>query len=62
LREDLIRNQQLVRLRENLHLPTALPDFSLGNTDHDQLRSLYTRWGFQSLYRDLEESRQQDLL
>ena len=62
MRDDLIRNQQLVRLRENLPLPTAPSDFSIGSTDYNQLRDLYTRWGFHSLHRALENSRQQNLL
>ena len=60
--KDLTRNQQLVRLREDLPLPTAPPDLLLRNTDFDQLRILYTRWGFHSLLHALEASRQQDLL
>ena len=62
MREDLIRNQQLVRLREDLPLPTAPTDLSLGSEDYNQLCVLYTRWGFHSLHRALEASRQQDLL
>ena len=62
MRKDLTRNQQLVRLRENLSLPTAPPDLAPCNEDYDQLGVLYTRWGFHSLYRALEVSRQQNLL
>ena len=62
MRKDLTRNQQLVRLRENLPLPTAPSELAPGTVDYDQLRVLYTRWGFHSLYQALETSRQQNLL
>jgi len=62
MRKDLVRNQELVRLRENLPLPTAPPDFSPVTEDYDQLCILYTRWGFHSLTRSLDASRQQNLL
>ena len=62
MREDLIRNQKLVRLRENLPLPTAPPSLVPQLEDYNQLYSLYTRWGFRSLRQALEASQQQDLL
>jgi len=62
MRKNLIRNQRLVRLREDLPLPTAPPNFLLRKADYDRLRVLYARWGFQSLQRDLDISRQQNLL
>ena len=61
LREDLARNQKLVRLREDLPLPSAPSNLAPGSVDHEQLHALYTRWGFRGLRQSLEDSRQQDL-
>ena len=62
MHEDLIRNQKLVRLRDNLPLPTAPTDLSLAIEDYNKLCFLYTRWGFHTLHRTLEASRHQNLL
>ena len=61
MRETLARNQRLVRLLEDIPLDLTPTDLQPSEKNYDSLQSLYTRWGFRGLLRDLEVSRQVDL-
>lgn len=50
------RNQQLVRLREDLPVACELPACAVRPPDAQALLPLFTRWGFRSLARELEAS------
>jgi DNA polymerase-1 len=58
------RNQRLIRLQDDLPCQFALDTLSLRAGDPVRLRVLYTRWGFHTLLKELEQSplRQADLL
>lgn len=43
------RNQQLIRLDENLPCPFALADFACRPPNHARLLELFQRWGFRGL-------------
>ena len=60
MRETLARNQRLVRLLEDIPLDLIPTDLQPSEENYDSLQSLYTRWGFRGLLRDLEVSRQVD--
>ena len=61
MRETLARNQRLVRLLEDIPLDRTPNDLQPSEENYESLQSLYTRWGFRGLLRDLEASRQVDL-
>ncbi|MBR90312.1 MAG: hypothetical protein CMO66_03450 [Verrucomicrobiales bacterium] len=62
LADDLRRNQDLVRLREDLPVPTAPASLVPSDGDYARLHALYTRWGFRGFLTELESARQPDLL
>ena len=57
------RNQKLIRLKEDLSASIALEEFKIKAEQAEQLRVLYTRWGFKSWVERLESKtlRQADL-
>lgn len=54
---DLRRNQQMIRLYDDLPLATPLETLAVRDGDNDALLALYTRWGFGSLRRELEAAK-----
>ncbi|MBI3876060.1 MAG: DNA polymerase I, partial [Verrucomicrobia bacterium] len=56
-RAAVLRNQQLVRLREDVAGAFALEEFAFRAPDVDALVALYGRWGFKSLRQELESAR-----
>ena len=64
-RDDLRRNQELIRLREEVGGDFALADARLGDEDQVKLTELFRRWGFRSMQSELaarQESMQGQLL
>ena len=62
--EDVKRNIELVRLKDNLPCEFAAENLIPGNPDEKRLAELFQRWGFRSMLADLEArwSRQEALL
>lgn len=48
-RDDLRRNQSIIRLRTELPDEFVLGEFEVGQADTDELQNLYHRWGFKAL-------------
>lgn len=48
------RNQELIRLKDDLEPVSSLAELAVRPPDADQLRALYSRWGFKSLLQELE--------
>jgi DNA polymerase-1 len=53
------RNQDLIRLRDDLPGPRDMTEFAVRPPDDVGLHALYSKWGFNSLRQELEESRLQ---
>ncbi|MHB8522526.1 MAG: 5'-3' exonuclease [Limisphaerales bacterium] len=51
------RNQELIRLKDDLALASSLPEMAVRPPDADALRALYSGWGFKSLLEELEPQR-----
>jgi DNA polymerase I len=55
-KDDVRRNRELVRLREELPCEFSLAELVEAPADTGRLRELYRRWGFRTLLVSLEES------
>ena len=63
--EIVLRNQKLIRLKDDLPFAFAADEAALGRKDFERLRALYARWGFRGLLQETEAmmgSRQQATL
>jgi DNA polymerase-1 len=55
--EDLVRrNQQLVRLKDDMRCDFSLEDLAAKDADAGELRQLFSGWGFKNLLAGLEET------
>ena len=61
-RSDLLRNQELIRLREDLPTGGSLDTFTVKDAEPERLREFYERWGFKSLLRELDPVLQMELV
>jgi DNA polymerase-1 len=50
------RNQQLIRLRESMPCELSLEELAVRESDAEELRRLYSGWGFKHLLEALEET------
>ncbi|MEO6337456.1 MAG: 5'-3' exonuclease H3TH domain-containing protein [Verrucomicrobiota bacterium] len=55
-REIVLRNQKLIRLRDDLPCDFELEKFSTKPAANEDLRRLFTGWGFKTLLHDLEKA------
>ena len=53
-RDIVLRNQKLIRLHDELPCEFALEKFAAKPAVHEDLKRLYTGWGFKTLLHDLE--------
>lgn len=62
-RELVLRNQKLIRLRDDLPCGIELKEFAAKPVAHEDLRQLFTAWGFKTLLHDLDrnQARQSEL-
>ena len=56
-KDTVYRNQQLIRLRDDLPGDHSPEQFVVQSGDNVALYTLYSRWGFNTLRRELEASR-----
>jgi len=54
--ETVRRNQQLIRLNDSMRCDLQLEDLAARESDGEQLRRLYSGWGFKNLLQALEQS------
>ena len=54
--ETVRRNQQLVRLKDDMECELPLKDLTAGESDPEELRRLYSGWGFKNLLLSLEQA------
>jgi DNA polymerase-1 len=54
--EQVRRNQQLVRLKKDMRSDFSLEDLAAKESDAEELRRLYSGWGFKHLLAGLEET------
>ncbi len=54
--EAVRRNQQLIRLRDTMECDLRMEDLAVRQRDAEELRRLYSGWGFKNLLRELEET------
>jgi len=52
--EAVRRNQQLIRLSDTMPFDLPLEDLAAGESDVEELRRLYSGWGFKNMLRTLE--------
>jgi len=57
-RQTVARNQELIRLREDLPGDISLSAMIPRQPDPERLRELYARWGFKTMLAELEKSRE----
>jgi DNA polymerase-1 len=56
--EELVRrNQQLVRLKEEVVCDVSLEELTLKQSDDELLRELFAGWGFKTMLQELEQTR-----
>ena len=55
-RDLVLRNQRLIRLRDDLPFEFELEKFSARPAANEELRRLFTGWGFKTLLHDLERA------
>ena len=60
--DEVMRNQELVALKEMAEWQTDLDELIPGEGAHTKLHALYTKWNFRSLLKELESGRQGELL
>jgi hypothetical protein len=53
-RETVRRNQQLIRLRDRLPCELRVEDLAVGRGNAEELRRLYSGWGFKNLLQTME--------
>ena len=59
--ESVRRNQQLIKLNSAIPCDLSVEDLVVGEVNHEELRRLYSDWGFRKLLQGLEESRAGEL-
>lgn len=52
-RDDMARNQNLIRLRETLPLDWPLDELAVATEEYEACSALFTRWGFRTFLREL---------
>ncbi len=62
MRDDLARNQRLVKLLEDLPIDCSIDDMLICEENYNLLGELYTRWNFRTQLQELESARQQKLI
>ena len=55
-RELVLRNQKLIRLRDDLPCGIELKEFAAKPVAHEDLRQLFTAWGFKTLLHELDRN------
>jgi hypothetical protein len=48
------RNQELIRLRDDLPCPFRVEDFQVQGADEERLVALFQRWGFRRLFEEAQ--------
>jgi DNA polymerase-1 len=54
--ETVRRNQQLIRLRDTMQCELQMEDLAVWESDAEELRRLYSGWGFKNLLLALEQT------
>jgi len=62
MRDDLARNQRLVKLLEDLPIDCSIDDMLICEENYNLLGELYTRWNIRTQLQELESARQQKLI
>jgi 5'-3' exonuclease len=55
-KETVRRNQQLIRLKDDMQCELPWEDLTAAESDPEELRRLYSGWGFKNLLQTLEQT------